>query len=100
MSKKLEYEGICSTCKSAPVCIFRKDASRPIMQCAEFEGLPPARMMVGAIEMTRPGKSPSTDSCLGTSESCHKGLCMNCKNLEHCTFPKPDGGVWRCDEYE
>ena len=96
MSKKLEYEGICATCKSAPVCIFRKDASGPIMQCAEFEGLPSTRMLVGAIETTRPGKSASAE----TTSSSHMGLCMNCKNLEHCTFPKPDGGVWRCDEYE
>ena len=29
-----------------------------------------------------------------------KGLCRNCKKKETCTLPKPEGGVWRCEEYE
>jgi NADH-quinone oxidoreductase subunit E len=29
----------------------------------------------------------------------YKGLCLNCANRETCTFPKPEGGVWHCDEY-
>jgi hypothetical protein len=29
----------------------------------------------------------------------HKGLCMNCANRETCLYPKPEGGVWHCEEY-
>lgn len=29
-----------------------------------------------------------------------KGLCSHCKKLDHCTYPKPEGGVWDCDEYK
>ena len=29
-----------------------------------------------------------------------KGLCRNCKKHESCILPKPEGGVWRCEEYE
>lgn len=27
------------------------------------------------------------------------GLCSNCELRSTCTFAKPEGGVWRCDEY-
>jgi hypothetical protein len=30
----------------------------------------------------------------------YKGLCKNCKKRKTCTLPKPDGGLWRCEEYE
>ena len=29
----------------------------------------------------------------------HKGLCVNCANRETCLYPKPEGGVWHCEEY-
>jgi hypothetical protein len=28
-----------------------------------------------------------------------KGLCVNCANRHTCLFPKPEGGVWHCEEY-
>lgn len=30
----------------------------------------------------------------------HKGLCRNCKKQKTCKLPKPEGGVWRCEDYE
>ena len=30
----------------------------------------------------------------------HKGLCKNCKKNETCQLPKPEGGIWRCEDYE
>lgn len=30
----------------------------------------------------------------------YKGLCRNCKKRKGCTLPKPEGGVWHCEEYE
>jgi hypothetical protein len=29
-----------------------------------------------------------------------KGLCQNCALRFTCRLPKPDGGVWRCRQYE
>lgn len=29
-----------------------------------------------------------------------RGLCTTCIHAETCEFPRPDGGVWRCEEYE
>jgi hypothetical protein len=28
------------------------------------------------------------------------GLCSTCENSETCTFQKPEGGVWHCEEYK
>lgn len=28
-----------------------------------------------------------------------RGLCFNCDHRDYCTYPKPVGGVWSCDEY-
>jgi glutamate dehydrogenase (NAD(P)+) len=30
----------------------------------------------------------------------YKGLCANCGKDETCTISRPEGGVWRCEEYE
>lgn len=30
----------------------------------------------------------------------YKGLCKNCKKEKTCKLPKPEGGVWRCEDYE
>lgn len=30
----------------------------------------------------------------------YKGLCRNCKKQKTCKLPKPEGGVWRCEDYE
>jgi hypothetical protein len=32
----------------------------------------------------------------GTTEL--KGLCVQCARRDSCTYPKPAGGVWHCDE--
>jgi len=29
-----------------------------------------------------------------------RGICRNCANLETCLYPRPEEGVWRCEEYE
>jgi hypothetical protein len=28
-----------------------------------------------------------------------RGLCSICEGREVCAFPKPEGGVWHCEEY-
>jgi hypothetical protein len=28
------------------------------------------------------------------------GLCRNCENRRTCAFPKPEGGIWHCEEYQ
>lgn len=30
----------------------------------------------------------------------YPGLCMTCENFAGCSFPKPEGGVFSCDEFK
>ena len=62
---------------------------RPVLQCEEFEPCesPPAKRAAA-----HPEPRPAADAEL-------KGLCVNCDNRHHCKYPKPEGGVWHCEEY-
>lgn len=44
------------------------------------------------------GDDSSSDRPKRTGEE-HRGLCVNCANRETCLYPKPEGGVWHCEEY-
>ncbi|MEI9476493.1 MAG: hypothetical protein WCO26_07950 [Deltaproteobacteria bacterium] len=39
----------------------------------------------------------STDMELDVGK--HRGLCTICEDHGVCTYPKPEGGVWHCEEY-
>ena len=54
---------------------------------------------------TTNSNSPKTDGknnfqVRGEDSEKYKGLCKNCKKRKTCKLPKPEGGVWRCEEYE
>ena len=97
MSEMTRFGGLCPDCHNASGCTFPREPGRPVWQCEEFtggglqperhscEGTAPAR--TGLIAEERDGESPA-------------GLCGNCDNRKSCSFPKPDCGVWHCDEYK
>jgi hypothetical protein len=91
--------GLCSACKGEPTCIYPRDSGRPILNCEEFElcFMPPP-------ETTGIASAPADclDSGFPAQEehsSSYPGLCANCENRETCIYPKPEGGIWHCDEY-
>ena len=51
----------------------------------------------GSSPVKGPGKRPGAEEEKSTEQ---KGLCRNCKKEKTCKLPKPEGGVWRCEEYE
>jgi len=97
MSDNTIYRGLCSTCKHAPTCTFPGDLQKPAFYCEEFE-----------IEITPAGKSAgdgtsrsTTSSVAGAEDSSGLiGLCRDCENRQTCVFPKPEGGIWHCEEYQ
>ena len=96
MSTRSGAQGICAACKHDPSCIWQTDSNRVILQCEQFElgsrpttpenGPAPAISLKITLLDLRPAKN-------------HLGLCSNCDNRETCIYPKPEGGVWRCEEY-
>jgi len=96
MSGNRVIAGLCLTCQNAPECTFPRDAARPVWQCEEFmgEGRAPERVSVEGYGPSRTGMIEA-EKDLGS----WIGLCKNCANRETCRYPKPDGGIWRCEEY-
>ncbi len=88
------YRGLCSVCKEASTCTYRRDSWQPVWQCDEFE--------CESIQVSTfpPIDSPFKSDAAYESSGEYKGLCVNCEKRETCTYPKPEGGVWHCDEYE
>ncbi len=100
-----EQGGFCSICKSAPTCNYKGRDSQKISYCCEREGyencedsVSLALVNIGNIFLPNSNvggafgasaKNPATD----------KGLCKNCESRQTCLFPKPEGGVWHCEEY-
>ena len=94
MSENIRHLGLCMTCKNASGCMFKQYPNKPVLYCEEFEiDSPPS------VE-TAEQATPTTYSFDAEKESLKSmGLCCNCENLETCGFPKPEGGVWHCEEY-
>ena len=92
-----EFEGLCMTCEHAPDCTYRKAANRAVQQCEEFESDLPKQDKRGHLSLVGSKEKPDVEP---KEENRFKGLCINCENRETCVFPKPEEGVWRCEEYE
>ncbi|KPL18822.1 MAG: hypothetical protein AMJ92_06255 [candidate division Zixibacteria bacterium SM23_81] len=97
-----ENMGLCTTCNEAPNCAHAKNSKKPILFCEMFDDSHP-RMETAVPEQSATAgetKKPQVASAPEKSETSKlKGLCVNCDNRETCTFPKPEGGVWHCEEY-
>jgi hypothetical protein len=86
----IRYRGLCTQCVHAAACTFPRDPSRPIRSCEEFEEYP-------SLRSRAPARAVAPKE-LGAEEPELKGLCRHCAVRISCTFPKPEGGIWHCDE--
>ena len=90
--------GICGQCIHAESCTYPRPDDRPVLACDEFEGYPMrAVARVSSIKRTRSTASAETSEGV---ISLYRGLCSTCEKRSGCDFPKPEGGVWHCEEYE
>lgn len=90
-----KYSGLCVCCSSSSVCTYSRDPGRPVLQCEEFEGISMSRVR----KETTSGNHLSGSSLHPQGSGYSAGLCTNCENLNTCTYPKPEGGLWHCEEY-
>lgn len=99
MSKVIVEVDLCSTCVNDAACVYPRDSGLPVMQCAEFEGYvlnPPKTNGRANSPSNNPGVDPPTEE---SHSGKYMGLCRNCEDREACIYSKPEGGVWRCEEY-
>ena len=93
----IKHRGLCSTCKNASFCAFPRDPDKPVFYCEEFE-----IEKAAATRTIRKERPQATESCVteGKGSSEFIGLCNDCENRQTCVFPRPEGGVWHCEEYQ
>jgi hypothetical protein len=88
-----DHHGLCICCKSEKTCTFTRDPGKMILQCEEFDGITqsPLKIVPKARSVTQVRRKASSNH--------FKGLCALCLEQQVCTYPKPEGGVWHCEEY-
>ena len=86
--------GLCVTCNNAAHCVYRKRRGTDAIYCETFDGYAPPNgnggKDVAAVIVMTPDTAESTE---------FKGLCVNCAHRDDCKLPRPEGGVWHCEEY-
>ncbi len=88
--------GLCRDCMQAAECTFPRDPAQPVRECEEFAPAPSVVRRGAPLVTVERIFSATQEPGDGTGEP--RGLCLQCRNRMTCTFPKPPGGVWQCDE--
>jgi len=91
--KPQKIKGICSNCKHNQDCLYLRNSRKPILFCQEYEVADEPRVH------SRKTAGTTVKQAEPASSKPLKGLCVNCANRDTCTFRKPEGGVWHCEEY-
>lgn len=93
MVKSNARTGICNACKYDPECIYETRSAVAILECEQFE--------MGSLERPAAYRPPESrpEPTWRPESSGFAGLCANCEHRKTCVYPKPEGGVWRCEEY-
>jgi len=85
MSKAMVIRGICVSCKYGPQCSNHHGVS--VMQCAQFEGYAYAPSRTAHVFQSQ-------------HEVTDMGLCPRCSVEGLCSQPRPESGVWLCEEFK
>jgi len=94
-----KFNDLCSTCSLGPACAYRQASARPVWYCNEYEHTVPAFMSRADTRKSQKRSSDNPAPKQSLADGQFKGLCQNCENRETCLLPKPEGGVWHCEEY-
>jgi hypothetical protein len=88
---------LCSSCMHTKKCVFPKDRQAPVFFCEEYEIEPgPLPQEVKA----KPSDPPALKDSRDKDSDSIIGLCSNCAHRKTCSYPKPEGGIWHCEEYQ
>jgi len=91
-------KGLCASCVRLQTCTYVVASSSPVVHCDEYDaGVSLETEHLGA----NPGTSGPSKNNVSPDEavSADIGLCRHCAGRDACTYPRPEGGVWQCEEY-
>lgn len=84
---------LCVTCSKADNCAERERRGGNVTVCESYSEYVPG---IGGDETTSVVVLPETEA----TSSDLKGLCVNCVHRDDCELPRPETGVWHCENYE
>lgn len=84
--------GLCTACANSPSCTHARIPGIPVVSCGDADPLEIEVPRATGVA-TRPTMAPPPRSAV-------KGLCATCARFADCTYPRPETGVWRCEEFE
>ena len=90
--------GLCATCNNSTTCVYRSKRGFDALYCEMFDGYLPSIVSEANRGMEKTAESEEARTVKPVSSE-HKGLCANCGNRETCALPRPEEGVWHCEEY-
>ncbi len=96
---RLDQIGLCATCLRTLRDVFR---ARHGVDPLCFEVLDRCTAGCADGHAGGPDAPPYTASQRGAKGATPPppiGLCANCALFENCTLPRPESGVWHCEEY-
>lgn len=99
LSSEVEtFKGLCHACKHTKDCTYPGNNKHYVLQCAEFQGNEPMPSIGFGRDF--PSLKPKVKEDVKQENfEYFQGLCTYCKNVEDCTLPRLEGGVWYCNEY-
>ena len=102
MSENAHSEGICSNCKFLSECRSKKTYLGGVHFCEDYELAEGDQRIDRSKVVSEAPKlnTPHASTVEKDPPRSFKGLCSNCAHRESCCLPKPESGVWHCEEYE
>lgn len=91
-------QSLCSTCIHAPTCSYHQRSEGPVFFCEEFE-VETGGLVTPETVDDRQSAQPLAGQRAQKAVPEYLGLCSNCAHRGACRLPKPEGGVWHCEEY-
>jgi len=82
--------GLCPTCKFRRGCVFREKRGVDALYCEMFEH----RAFGDGPEGQPSARENDTGGDGGA-----RGLCATCAGAATCAHPRPEAGIWHCEEY-
>jgi len=91
--------GLCSTCNNAMDCAYRARRGFDAMFCEMFDNYGPSPNGGKARQSAHLVQQAPQRAAKPAELSAGKGLCATCENRDGCAYPRPEGGIWHCEEF-
>ncbi len=97
MAEDTENRGLCLTCRNRTTCTIGRKPGETVLFCEHFEVESPPAAEFAAEDLPlfaelRAAEQRASEGFIG--------LCSDCEARLTCRFPRPEGGVWHCEEYK